>query len=102
MLDGETCPTCVADRDARKRTKQRAHGTDTPAWRRRSRAKLRRDPRCELEVDERCTGRATTVHIPPEYQGDHAAVPDDELVSACRHCHGVVDGPRAHAGARRA
>lgn len=97
--DGERCPACVASDDRRRYGKRRAHGRHTPQWRRRRARKLRRDPLCELEVDDGCTVEATTVHVPAEYGGDHEACPDDELVSACKHCHGVKDGPRA-AGAR--
>lgn len=96
---GERCAECVTDDNRRRGRKSSAHGVTSSRWRRRRRAKLRRNPRCELELDG-CTGLATTVHIPPRYGGRHDRVPEAELVSACAHCHGVTDGARAHAARR--
>lgn len=42
-----------------------------------------------------CTGRATTVHLDPSCEGDHAKATIGNTLSACSHCHGVEDGPRA-------
>lgn len=71
------------------------YGHDTPLWRRIVRpAVLARDRRrCRYEL-RGCTGVATTVHRLPEFGTEH----DDNLDayrSACAHCHGVIDGPRA-------
>ena len=92
---GSRCPACVRDDNERRNRKSRAHGVTSPAWRRRRARKLKRSPGCELEL-EGCTGKATSVHIPARYRGRHDVVPENELVSACAHCHGVVDGARAH------
>lgn len=93
--DGERCAACVRDDNARRNRKSTRHGVTTAKWRRRRARKLKRSPGCELEFNG-CTGVATSVHIPARYRGSHDACPDGELVSACAHCHGVVDGARAH------
>jgi hypothetical protein len=42
-----------------------------------------------------CTGHATTVHLAPELQGDHSLATLETTRSACHHCHGIEDAPRA-------
>lgn len=51
--------------------------------------------RCQLAVDDGCTEAATTVHIRPELGGNHLTATLEDCTSACAHCHGVVDAPRA-------
>lgn len=53
----------------------------------------RDEARCRIRALG-CTGKATTVHRLPEYGLDHDANLH-AYVSACRHCHGVVDAPRS-------
>lgn len=56
---------------------------------------LERDQhRCKIVADDGCTHVATTVHRLPEYGTWHDGNLD-AYVSACAHCHGVVDGARA-------
>ena len=60
-------------------------------------AELARDGhKCMLAVDAGCAGRAESVHRLPEY-GTYHDENLDAYISACRHCHGVVDAPRAKA-----
>ena len=49
---------------------------------------------CQLDHPG-CTGVATTVHLDPSCAGDHRLATVDNTLSACAHCHGVEDGPRA-------
>jgi hypothetical protein len=44
--------------------------------------------------------RATTVHLDPACRADHSLATIDNTRSACRHCHGVEDAPRATQGNR--
>lgn len=100
---GERCGECAREDSRRRGDRNVRNGVNLAGWRgpRGLRArKLRRNPICELDYAG-CTGKATTVHVPPELEGDHRRARLDELVSACAHCHGVEDGPRAHAARRR-
>jgi hypothetical protein len=75
--------------------KNKAHGTHTSYWRQLRQQALERDGyQCRLNVDHRCTRRATTVHIRPELGGDHLRAGLNDCVSACRTCHGILDGRR--------
>lgn len=73
-----------------------AYGHDSRLYRQRVRpAVLERDGHeCRLVVDDDCTRVATTVHRLPEYGPEHDGDLDAYL-SACAHCHGVTDAPRA-------
>lgn len=84
------------DEQARRAAKARANGLGTTYWRDLRVAALVRDGgQCVLHVDAGCTRRATSVHIRPELGGDHLAARLEDCKSACAHCHGVVDAPRA-------
>lgn len=70
------------------------YGYESPLWRRTRLIVLDRDQhRCRLRLGG-CTGRATTVHRLPRYGTEHDGNLDAYL-SACAHCHGVIDAPRA-------
>jgi 5-methylcytosine-specific restriction endonuclease McrA len=98
------CPTCGrpkpcaahARNDNRRRAdKSKAHGLTAARWRRTRAAVLKRDGGfCRLQL-RGCTTTATTVHRLPEHGTFHDGNLD-AYVSACAHCHGVVDGARAH------
>jgi 5-methylcytosine-specific restriction endonuclease McrA len=97
------CPEHAAAKEARdngrRHERQRLHGRDTAAWRsKRARRLLLAGNRCELRLHG-CTVEATTVHLAPEREGDHASATIDDLRAACAPCHGRVDAPRA-AGSR--
>ncbi len=51
---------------------------------------------CTFKLDG-CTVYAETVHLAPEFKGNHLLASTENTRSACRHCHGVEDGGRAHA-----
>ena len=81
--------------------KQRAarnntNGTHRSHWRNLRAAVLERDGhQCRLRADDRCTMIATTVHLNPSLNGDHDRATANDCLSACAHCHGVTDAPRA-------
>lgn len=71
-------------------------GRRSPYWRELRLAALERDGyRCQLQVDDGCTGQAVSVHIDPRLGGDHLRATLADCLSACAHCHGAVDAPRA-------
>jgi hypothetical protein len=75
--------------------KNKAHGTNTPYWRRLRQQALERDGyQCRLNIDHRCTGRATSVHISERLKGDHFRATLADCTSSCRTCHGILDGRR--------
>jgi hypothetical protein len=70
-------------------------GYNTQHWQQTRRARLVIDGyRCQFDY-EGCTGYATTVHLDPECNGDHALATIDNTLSACSSCHGTEDAPRA-------
>jgi hypothetical protein len=89
------CPEHKRAENARRRAKARANGTDTPEWAALSRQRRALAGRCELQVDEGCTGLPETGHLNPELGGQHRGATLADVRAACRHCHGVVDAPRA-------
>lgn len=75
--------------------KNKAHGTNTPYWRRLRQQALERDGhQCQLNIDPRCTGAATSVHISERLKGDHLRATLADCRSLCRTCHGILDGRR--------
>jgi 5-methylcytosine-specific restriction endonuclease McrA len=92
---GTTCPHCAAADNKRRARKAEANGLTTSRWRKLRATALRRDShRCQLELPG-CTHRATTVHLDPRLNGDHTKATLADVLSACHHCHGRVDAPRA-------
>lgn len=86
--------TCKLD-NKRRAAKQAAHGRDRKHWTRLRTARLELDQRaCQL-CQKGCTGKATTVHLRPDFKGDHDSATITDVVSACAHCHGAEDAPRA-------
>jgi hypothetical protein len=70
-------------------------GYNTQHWHQTRDARLIIDGRrCQLRHPG-CTGYATTVHLDESCNGDHALATVDNTLSACSHCHGVEDAPRA-------
>jgi hypothetical protein len=75
------------------------YGYTTPHWQTVRKQRLAYDGHlCQLRRDDGCTVRATTVHLDPACNGNHALATLDNTVSACLHCHGVEDAPRASGG----
>jgi hypothetical protein len=71
------------------------YGYATPHWQAVRKQRLALDRHlCRLQHDG-CTVRATTVHLDPNCNGNHLLATLDNTVSACLHCHGIEDGPRA-------
>lgn len=69
----------------------------SPEWQLTRRVVLNRaGGRCELIVDDRCLGVATTVHLDPDAEGypDHRLARPDDCEAACSVCHGIVDARR--------
>lgn len=93
---GYRCPEHAAADNVRRREKAKRNGLYSDHWKLVRKARLQLDGgRCVLRVDAGCTGRATTVHLAPELGGNHLLATLSNTASACRHCHGVVDAPRA-------
>jgi hypothetical protein len=76
-----------------------AHTTDygyaSLHWQRVRAARLQVDGHlCQFNYPG-CIGHATTVHLAPELAGDHSLATLETTRSACHHCHGIEDAPRA-------
>lgn len=85
--------------NARRHEKAKALGLHSRHWKQVRRARLAFDGyRCALRRPG-CTGEATSVHLDPSLRGNHALATIDNTRSACAHCHGVVDAPRARRAA---
>lgn len=91
------CVVCKRPaRGARCPEHAHARGYNTGHWQTVRRVRLARDNYiCQLQHDDGCTQHATTVHLDPGLRGDHRRATLDNTLSACRHCHGVEDAPRA-------
>lgn len=95
------CPTHERPRqiaeNTRRNAKTVAHGVKRAHFQRLREERLRMSGGfCELQVDRGCTTVATTVHIDDTLTGNHDRATIDDCRAACAHCHGVVDGGRAH------
>lgn len=89
---GDFCP----QHDPHPRGRDHHHGYSRKHWRELRVQRLNLDEhRCQLRVDARCTGTATTVHLDPRLEGNHDVATLNDCRSACLHCHGVVDAPRS-------
>jgi 5-methylcytosine-specific restriction endonuclease McrA len=90
------CPhSCRLD-NRRRLEKRRKHGMVGKHWDELRIAALERDGRlCQPRLAG-CTEIATSVHLDPRLGGNHALATLQDLTSCCAHCHGVLDGPRAH------
>lgn len=93
---GTRCDGCQPVEDRRRAAKSSAHGLNRRSWTLTRRSVLERDGGvCRLRLDG-CDVAASSVHRLPQFGPVHDANPA-AYVSACDHCHGVVDGARAHA-----
>lgn len=93
------CHQHAAADNARRYRKRLQHGRHTTAWQRLRSARLEHAGyQCELQLDDRCTLEATTVHLDPRLEGNHETAGLDDVRAACLHCHGVIDAPRARTG----
>lgn len=93
-----TRPFIRPARDPERRARDKAF-YDSAEWRACRKAKLKRDPDCELRLPG-CTKRAKIVnHKKPRSQGG-ADFDDDNLQSSCWECHSVLtarkDGGYGH------
>lgn len=94
---GGVCPEHGSP-EQRRRARQRDSGRDTKHWRELRAQRLAFDAEvCQLRLAG-CTVHATTVHLDPAFGGDHQAAQLADVVSACLHCHGATDAPRAQLG----
>jgi 5-methylcytosine-specific restriction endonuclease McrA len=90
------CSVHEREENARRAEKATKAGLKTAGWQHLRLARLQLDGyRCTFQLDG-CTGYATTVHLAPELGGNHRLATLELTRSACRHCHGVTDAPRAH------
>ena len=81
---GARCPT-----HARRRRYSSAH------WQHVRKQRLTLDHHTCTLAYPGCTRHATTVHLDPACDGDHALATINNTRSACARCHGLEDGPRA-------
>ncbi len=99
MSRARICPvaTCGAITNGGRCSKHKIdYGYTSQHWRTTRLARLLHDGfQCQLG-HKGCTVRATTVHLAPELAGDHRRATLDTTISACAHCHGVEDAPRAN------
>ncbi len=71
------------------------YGYSSPHWQHVRAARLALDGHlCQFNYPG-CAGHATTVHLAPELLGDHSLASLETTRSACHHCHGTEDAPRA-------
>jgi 5-methylcytosine-specific restriction endonuclease McrA len=90
------CPIHYKTDNQRRARKAKAHGTTTAYWRKLRAQALERDKHiCTIQA-RGCQFRANTVHISPHLGGNHLAATLDDCKSACRRCHGRIDGARSH------
>jgi 5-methylcytosine-specific restriction endonuclease McrA len=90
------CPEHQRQWIARKNEKGKRAGLKSAHWRQVRGARLQLDGyRCTFKLD-RCTGAAEAVHLAPELGGNHLLADISNTRSACRVCHGIVDGARSH------
>lgn len=85
----------------RRNQKATRNGLKRHAWKGpnglRARTLQRDQHRCRLKLPG-CTHKATSVHLAPLLRGDHTRATLDHCLSACHHCHGVIDGRRSKGG----
>lgn len=83
-----------------ERTTHRERGDHRKHWRTIRKQRLAIDGnQCTIQLAG-CTGIATTVHLDPRLNGNHDIACLDNTRSACRHCHGTVDGAGSRKGGR--
>jgi hypothetical protein len=94
-----TCGTPTRNRPAYcDEHRKRGYNPRSPHWRAVRAQRLELDQhQCRLNHPG-CTGHATSVHLDPDLAGDHSQASIANTISACAHCHGVEDGPRATGG----
>jgi 5-methylcytosine-specific restriction endonuclease McrA len=76
----------------RRAAKVKASGTSHPHWRKLRLQALERDS----HTCRRCGYPAVSVHISPHLGRNHDLATLADCTSMCRHCHGAIDGARAH------
>jgi hypothetical protein len=99
------CPKHQAERNAvvrvRKDAQHKIKGYGTAHWKRVRRQRLELDGYlCTIRLPG-CERIATTVDLHPDLNGDHRLASIDTTRSACRRCHGTVDGGRRTGAASR-
>jgi len=73
----------------------KSYGYSDAQWKATREARLSLDGHvCRLNL-KGCKGLATTVHLDPACNGDHRLATLANTLSACLHCHGVIDGARS-------
>jgi 5-methylcytosine-specific restriction endonuclease McrA len=99
------CPNHQAERNAvvrvRKDIQHKVKGYGTTHWKRVRRQRLELDGyACQIRLPL-CLGIADTVDLHPALNGDHRLASIDTTRSACRRCHGAIDGGRRTGAASR-
>jgi 5-methylcytosine-specific restriction endonuclease McrA len=95
FTDPATGQRVIGTQNQRRAAKNRVNHTKSTYWSRVRRQRLALDGhRCTFRFPDICTGQATMVHLDPALNGNHLAATLDNTRSACRRCHGRVDGKR--------
>ncbi len=71
-------------------------GPNAAAWNRLRAAAIARDGFACRRCGKAGTVGTLTVHLRPEFAGNHRIATLDDLTTLCVSCHGSVDAPRAH------
>jgi hypothetical protein len=97
---GRYCPEHQRQENARRTNKVTRYGYKSAHWQavRKQRLELAGYV-CELKLAG-CTTRATHVHLPARYAGQHRAADVNDWRACCASCSGAVDGARSHSSWR--
>ena len=98
----KVCPTCGRlSQGSYCPEHRRTYNYPTAHWAQIRRTRLAYDNHtCQLNLPG-CTHQADTVHLDPTLNGNHLHATLYNTRSACRHCHGTLDGARAGQTTRR-
>jgi hypothetical protein len=97
---GRYCPEHQRQENARRTNKVTRYGYKSAHWQavRKQRLELAGHV-CELKLAG-CTIRATHVHLPARYEGQHRAADVNDCRACCATCSGAIDGARSHSSWR--
>jgi len=83
-------------KQARNKAQDKIKGYHTGHWQRVRKARLELDSHtCTIQLPG-CEQVATTVDLDPALHGNHRLATIETTRSACRRCHGAIDGGRRY------
>lgn len=94
------CRTCARPDNQRRHAKQKAAGRTTAHWRKlKAAAKAAAGYRCQNpncgKLEEPTPRGWLSVHLRPDFHGDHRRATLADIVVLCLSCHGTLDAPRS-------